>query len=112
MFKLAQENRFWWRTEIHVPAGDEKKIVHCDIEFRTGADDKDALERYAAGKLPEVDWIGCKIADWKNVGDDDGNPLPCTPEHIARFLAIDYVRHSVVNGYLKATNGLAHVRKN
>lgn len=38
------------------------------------------------------------IVDWNNHFDEQGNPLPCTPENVNRFLAED--------GYLQAINTL------
>lgn len=112
MFKLAKEATFWWRTEILVPTGDKKTAVSCELEFRAGDEaDADAAASLAAAHS-DLDWVARKIVGWKDVADESGNPLPLTPENLRAFLAIDYVRASVVRGYLAAVNGQALARKN
>lgn len=100
MFKLEKEPRFWWHVDIHMPTGQTKTVIACELEFR-------------AGPLPEGegDWLTRRVTGWKDVGDQDGNPLPFTPENLASFLAIDYVRTSVANAYVRAVDGAVQ-RKN
>ena len=77
-----------------------KTVIPCELEFRAGA--------VQSGD----DWLKSRIAGWKDVGDQDGNPLPFTAENLDRFMAIDYVRTSIANAYVEAVNGAQARRKN
>ena len=50
------------------------------------------------------------VADWRDVHGADGEPLPCTPEHLDMLCAVPHWRRATVSAYMRWIAGLP--RKN
>ena len=117
MFRLEESHDFDWPVEIRKPVGidgagrarfDRHRIT---VTFRALPLDE------AAGALEEGDEDAPRtplmqrvVTGWQGVHGEDGEPLPCTPENVARLCRVGYVGAALTEAYFRALTG--RVEKN
>lgn len=91
------------RIAVDVPsqAGGAER-AEMEVRFRLLADDE--IDRLLAESQAAL--LERAVADWSGVEDHAGEPLPCTPENVARVCGLAYWRRSAVNAYMRFAAGL------
>jgi hypothetical protein len=87
-----------------VPTGlDETEEQSFVIEFRQLGTDR--LQQLMEGNQDDESLLRELIAGWEGVGDEEGNPLPCTQDNLARLAKIPYVRRPIMEAFWQAMAG-------
>lgn len=112
MFVIKKVHSFTWPVRVQVPEDGGRKVqrtftavftvvppervselVHLAMGDESGATNSDLLI------LREV------VQDWKDVGDEQGNPILFSAENLEALAAHPYIRRALVEAYLDAVSG-------
>jgi hypothetical protein len=52
-------------------------------------------------QTPDERLLKAVVVDWDGVADEDGEPLPCTPENLAALVDIPYIRKPAATIYIE-----------
>lgn len=102
MFKLAKgEKKVFWPVMIQVPDDGGKSTQHriqvqYDVLRQT---ETDALVNDNEAFFSRV------VCGWKDVQDDDGSDMECTPENKAKLFDVPYVRAAILSVYFEVAAG-------
>jgi hypothetical protein len=112
--KLVSEYK--WPTKVQVPNNGKYDVILFTGIYRKPNEEERAqiAEDLRGGSLDLNDLARRIFAGWEDgqVQDEDGEPLPATPENVARLLADDDVRDAVIAAYTESRQGKAAARKN
>lgn len=109
MFKFADKRQVWWPVKIEAPADGgtlEEKNIEVLFELFTKSEARAAVE---GGTTAEA--VIAKVRNWRNMGRDDGAPLPCTPDIVRALFEHFYVERAFTAALMAASRGEA-VAKN
>lgn len=129
MFKLVRNLTFWWpvkviepdpfnpgktieyqfEAEFEILDRDEDKRVkakRAELLARLSKDSSETNIAQVEAELEALDEGSFRraIRNWRNIGDEDGNPLVFTEETFAAALKHDRVRAGLVKAYRDAVS--------
>ena len=115
MFRVVEEHEFEWPVEIRKPVGVDEKgrpdyethrifVTFRSLPLDEAAEAMDPSAEDGSRSRPLMQRV---IADWRGVGDESGDPLPCTPDNVARLCRIGYVAAALTEAYFRALTGRA-----
>ena len=106
MFKLDQNENFWFPVSLELTSDDGKKLrADFDAQFKRVAQSEiTALLRREEGEEPPTDQqiVDAVFVGWRKVQGEDGAELPVNAENRARLLDTFPVRREVVRAWLKS----------
>ncbi len=111
MFRLEESHEFDWPVDIRKPVGVDARgkpkfdTHRITCTFRALPLDEAAAELEADGETPRAPLLQRVLTGWEGVQDETGEPLPCTPDNIARLIRIGYVGSVIVEAYFRALTG-------
>lgn len=91
-------------VKVRVPNDGAHVDVECSVTFRI----LPASETARLTLISDQALLKVAIAGWDNILDEDGQPIPCTPENIERVSERPYFASAAVSAYLRRF----HPRKN
>ncbi len=105
MFQLADPQATYpTAVTVRVPHGDAHIDAECTVIFRV----LPASEASRLSLRSDQALLKEAVAGWDGILDEDGKPIPCTPENIARVSERPYFASAAVGAYLARF----HPRKN
>lgn len=111
MFRLEESHEFEWPVEIRKPVGigadgrPDFETHRIRVVFKALPLDDAAMAAEPEGRgRPLLQQV---ILGWTGVHDEDGEPLDCTPENVARLCRIGYVATALTQAYFRALTGRA-----
>lgn len=115
-FVLKAPTDFWWEVRIPIPTDGEYKFARLDVCFLAMSQpelDKLRGTGLAEGeKVLSDDELARKVVrGWRDMRDENGNPVPFSQEALTQLLAAPLVRAAIVATFLAASSGMA-ARKN
>jgi hypothetical protein len=98
MFKLAQSPVFWATVETEITAEKGgRTLAKFDLQYRRLTQD----EAIALGARIEADNLDARViarelvVGWRNIGDDEGNPIEFNASNFERLLDYGFARSIV-----------------
>jgi hypothetical protein len=127
MFKLVKERRAWWPVKWMVPAedGGKGKEVSIELQFRIkSVDELIGVLRAAETLGNEPDILGDAtsmsvamarafspmIADWRGVGDEDGQALAFSQDGLETLFNMPGVFDAALRAYKSCVTGTPETR--
>lgn len=116
-FKKSQAvTEFLWPVTVEVPANGKHQPHLFTGRFRIPVDEeaKQVLDEILSGQVDEIAlcrrvWIGWQEG---HVQDEDGSPLPETPDNIEFFIQLPYFRRGLMRAYVESQAGRKAAAKN
>lgn len=114
-FVLRMPASFKWT--VRVPMATDDDYAHALLRVRFKPVSQQRLDAFrgiglAAGELPPSDHdIAHEVLESWALKDENGEPVPFTPEKLDEVLAVPMARTAIVATYMAAMSGLA-ARKN
>lgn len=108
MFKVTQSPTFWATVRAEVRDENGKQLeVNWKQQFkRLPVSEVQAMtEVIQENKQHDADFLTQVTTDWKEVGDEDGNPLPCSEDELRKLVDAGFSRamlDAFYGGYPKA----------
>ena len=103
--RLASPDETYRGTvRVHVPGADAAAAVPVRWRVLTAGEIDDLLTQGGAALALRA------LADWSDVSDADGAPIPFAPEAVERLCELPYVRRAIEDDYLRWVAG--HPEKN
>jgi hypothetical protein len=104
MFKIVSSAEFSWPIKVQVPVDGRHAEQVFSARFKKV--DRDRLVELQSGD-PDAEeaFLSEVVVGWEGVGDEQGNPLPFTPENRRLLLNVPYARTAVIEGYFEALGG-------
>lgn len=101
--KGSQEPKLvWWPVNIQEPKDGGRFTVHAvKVQYEILPETvKD--EAAAAG---DPNFLTQVVRDWKDFQEDDNSQIPFTPEALADFCELSWVKSALIQTYFVAANG-------
>ncbi len=102
MFKLRVSPTYFHTVTSHIPTGNgAAQIIEFDAEFkRLSLDELQQLQAgVREGRITDRQIIDQVLKGWRNVGDDEGNPLPFVPQNLETLLGIVPIQSDLVGAF-------------
>ncbi len=106
MFKLAQVEKVWWPVVIQMPVDGGKTRKH-EIQVQFHLQNQDETDQTIAERTGDAEFFCGVILDWKQVCDEDGQPIEFSIDACRKLVKIKYVRAALVKAYQEASYGAA-----
>ena len=107
MFKLKEDNAFWWPVTVEVPV--DGRHVKQRFKAHFLLIEQDEIDGYVADatddELADADLLTRVLISWQGVTDDDGNALEFVDDIRVKLLKIPYVRIGLIKAYFEAVAG-------
>lgn len=114
--KSKAVTEFHWPATIEVPNDGRFETFVISARFRIPNEDESdsILQDIMQGQVNELELVRRIWVGWKegHIEDDDGTPLPPTPENLEHFLRMPYFRRGLIRAYLESNAGKKAARKN
>lgn len=114
-FVLRMPGSFKWTVRVPVPGDDT--YTHAELRVRFKPVSQQRLDAFrgiglAEGQVPPTDHeIVHEVLEAWGLKDENGEPVPFTPEKLDEVLAVPMARTAIVATYMAAMSGMA-ARKN
>ena len=132
MFKFAVNRQVLWPVVVHIPRDDGsgegleaqvkiryRLLTQAELTARAREDlesarvvggDQTVVEGLLAQISPErieqrLQELKDRITGWEDFADEQGEPLPFTPENLAAVLDVPYLRGPIERGLVEASQG-------
>jgi hypothetical protein len=94
MYRIQTEARYWWPVTIRQPDPARpgviaEQVLEAEFRWLTGDEHNAWLARAQEHKLPDSAAMLEICTSFRNVLQEDGTPLPTTPENVKRLLESD-----------------------
>lgn len=116
-FRKSQAvTEYQWPVTVEVPDnGRHRPHVFTGL-FRipVAEEAQELLASVRRGEIDELDFCRRVWSGWADghIQEDDGTPLPPTPDHIEFFVQLPYFRRGLIRAYLDSQAGAAAAAKN
>lgn len=113
-FKLIDDRAFWWPVRVSLPDSDKPGTFaeqSFEMEFETltqsEAEEIDRLQQESGSNPVEAQnaLLRRVCRDWRNVEDENDNPLPFSSDNLSRALDQSWFRAGVYVAYAQALSG-------
>lgn len=114
--KSAAVSEFLWPVTVEVPANGKHQphIFTARFSIPVGDEAKGIIDEIMGGQVDEISlcrriWVGWQEG---HIQEDDGSPLPETPDNIEHFIGLPYFRRGLIRAYVEAQAGRKAAAKN
>lgn len=118
MFRVEDSHEFDWPVEINKPVGVDTKggprfethriaVTFLALPLDEAAWAVAPLEDGEDAPEPREPLLQRVVRGWGGVHDEEGEPLPFTPENLRRLTRIGYVGAAFTDAYFQALTGRA-----
>jgi hypothetical protein len=114
--KSAAITEFLWPVTVDVPVAGKhvSHIFNARFAIPVGEEATTILDEIMGGQVDEIGlcrkiWVGWQEG---HVQDEDGSPLPETPDNLEHFVSLPYFRRGLIRSYIEAQAGKKAARKN